>query len=676
MGSDLFRVQDISSKKFKMKKQRSHGWVDNAFVAPDIADEHAISYSNTDGFLGRILSPRRISFLFFAILFGIFAVFVRAAHLQVAEGDRYLALADNNRTNNEDIRADRGLIYDRFQKPLVQNVPNFVITVVPSSLPDDKGKRDSLLSNLYTDYLIHYSDETLEEFIQNIESLRINRAKADKALIVANAVKQDHAMKLQIESQSILGLQVEQYAKRKYLTEGPIVKDPNDTTIYPPVNSLSHALGYLTSLKEGEYEELAREGYLYNDVKGRSGLEATYEKELRGTYGRIQKEVDVFGEFKQVLNQQPAIDGLSLSTSLDLEMQRNIEQFARERLAEGEKERASIVVLKPSTGEVLSLVSLPTYDNNAFANGISQTEYSALIENSNQPLFHRAITGEYPSGSIYKPIVAAAAIQEGIVEPFTSFYSGGGIRINRWFFPDWRAGGHGNTNVYHALADSVNTYFYIVGGGLDDFTGLGVSRISDYSREFGLASPMRIDLPGESAGFLPSKAWKEEVKKERWYVGDTYHLAIGQGDLLVTPLQMAVMTATFANGGTVYRPHLVTGLLDKDLQEVSAIKPVVLNDQFIDEDAITAVQTGLARVVTQGSGRRLGDLPMDLAGKTGTAQWHTKRDPHSWFIGYAPFDNPEIAFVVMVEEGGEGSGLALSIAKDFLSWWIERRAAN
>lgn len=674
MSEDLFRVQELQTKRFTLKKKHKHAWVDNAFISPDIEDELAINYANTDGFLGRILSKRRITFLFTVLITGFTLVLSRAAHLQIAQGATYRSQADGNRIRSEDIRADRGLVYDRFQQPLVQNIPNFVVTIIPRSLPLDQEKRKTLLQELYQDYLLQYSDLTLDEFIAYVEASRLDRTKSDKQLILAQSLKQDHATRLQIESYRFPGLEVNQFARRKYLTEGPIGIDATDTTVYAPVQSLSHLLGYLTSLREGEYEEKSEEGYLYNDVIGRTGLEAYYEKELRGSYGKVQKEVDVFGNFNQVLHQEAPADGLSLQTSLDLEMQRTLELSLQTRMEEAEKARGSAIVMNPNTGEILSMVSLPTFDNNDFARGVTQAEYSSLIENKDQPLFHRAITGEYPSGSIFKPIVASAALHEGIVEPSNSFMSTGGIRINRWFFPDWRAGGHGLTNVYHALADSVNTYFYIIGGGYNDFTGLGVARISDYAKEFGLASQLTIDLPGESEGFLPSKEWKESVKNERWYVGDTYHLAIGQGDLLVTPLQMATMTATFANGGTVYRPHIVTDFIDKDLQPSSSFSPVILNEDFIDAASMDAVRQGLRRVVTQGSGRRLGDLPIEVAGKTGTAQWHSERDPHSWFMGFAPYDNPEIAFVVMVEEGGEGSGVSLSVAKDLLQWWSQNRS--
>ncbi len=257
--------------------------------------------------------------------------------------------------------------------------------------------------------------------------------------------------------------------------------------------------------------------------------------------------------------------------------------------------------------------------------------------------------------------------------PRTSYSSVGGIGINQFYFPDWKAGGHGWTNVYKAIAESVNTYFYIIGGGYQTFEGLGVERITSAARKYGLNTPLGIDLPSEASGFLPSKDWKEEVKKERWYIGDTYHYAIGQGDLLVTPLQMAAVISSFANGGTLYQPRLVTATLDKDLRVVDERAPVILEEQVADKEALAIVRTGLRQVVTIGSGKRLNEVSVAVSGKTGTAQWHSQKPPHAWFVGYAPSTNPTIAFSILVEEGEEGSAIPVTIAQDILNWWVSNR---
>jgi len=245
------------------------------------------------------------------------------------------------------------------------------------------------------------------------------------------------------------------------------------------------------------------------------------------------------------------------------------------------------------------------------------------------------------------------------------------LRIaNLWWFPDWKAGGHGITNVEKALAESVNTFFYIIGGGYQDFAGLGVGKITEYAKKFGLGEKLGIDIPGESKGFLPSEEWKEEVKGEQWYIGDTYHYAIGQGDILVTPLQVVSWISTFANGGTLYKPHLVKEIDSSEGELLQSVEPKILNENFISQNNINIVRGGLRSAVLTGSARRLQDLPVSSAGKTGTAEWGTDKIPHAWFTAFAPYENAEIAIVVLVEEGVEGSGVSLSVANDILYWYF------
>ncbi len=237
-------------------------------------------------------------------------------------------------------------------------------------------------------------------------------------------------------------------------------------------------------------------------------------------------------------------------------------------------------------------------------------------------------------------------------------------------FPDWRAGGHGMTDVYHAIADSVNTYFYIIGGGYGDREGLGVYKIKEYLEKFGLNALTNIDLPNEKPGFLPTPEWKKELKNEPWYIGDTYHLSIGQGDLLTTPLQIANYTAMFANGGILYQPRLVSKYYDQIKQEMVDFLPEVLNKDIVDQDIIEVIRQAMKRTVTAGSGRILNSLPVSAGAKTGTAQWHTDKDPHAWFTAFAPYNDSEIAITVLVEEGKEGSSITAWIVNDFLNWYF------
>ena len=275
-------------------------------------------------------------------------------------------------------------------------------------------------------------------------------------------------------------------------------------------------------------------------------------------------------------------------------------------------------------------------------------------------MFARAIAGEFPSGSTFKPFVAYAALADGIIREHSSFISTGGIRINEWFFPDWRSGGHGITDVRKAISDSVNTFFYIIGGGFDKTVGLGVEKITKYARSFGFGETTNLGLIGESDGFLPSKEWKIDAKGERWYVGDTYHLSIGQGDFLTTPLQMAVATSVIANDGFKLQPYLIQsidGPVAYDLQDNN--REII---QDLDHDALRIVKEGMRKTVTEGSARSLSWIPINISGKTGTAQTPGDRPYHSWFTGFAPFNNPEITLVVLVEEGGESNEAAVPLA--------------
>ncbi len=327
-------------------------------------------------------------------------------------------------------------------------------------------------------------------------------------------------------------------------------------------------------------------------------------------------------------------------------------------------------MLDPSTGEIISMVSLPDFDNNKFAQGISIEDYNNLIEDENMPLFNRSIKGEYPSGSTIKTIVAAGALEDGLITDKTGFMSTGGLLLyDRWFFPDWSAGGHGWTNVYRAISWSVNTFFYIIGGGYEDFEGLGVEGLKKYYNLFGLGERTGLDLLGEKSGLVPDPAWKMKYKNEQWYIGDTYHMAIGQGDVLVTPLQVANFTSVFANGGQLLKPHLVKEIISNDGTK-EFVDPTLIREKFISSENINIVRTGMRQAVTDGSAQYLANLAIPVAGKTGTAQWRSDKENHAWFTGFAPYNNPEVVITVLVEEGGEGSQVSVPITHDILNWYF------
>jgi penicillin-binding protein 2 len=433
---------------------------------------------------------------------------------------------------------------------------------------------------------------------------------------------------------------------------------------------MSHLLGYIGIINEDELEEYGGE-YSPIDYIGKTGLENFWESSLKGVKGKKHIEVDALGREKKVISEKTSKDGYNLILSIDLELQKQAEKVLRTHLEKLGLKKGSVVILEPDTGQVLALVSWPSYDNNVFARGIKTGEYQEFLKDKSNPLFNRAISGEFPAGSTIKPIFAAAALQEGVISENTSFLSTGGLSISKWFFPDWKSGGHGITNVRKAIADSVNTFFYYIGGGYRDFEGLGLDRLVEYSRKFGLGSQTGIDMKNEADGLVPTAEWKEEIKNEAWYIGDTYHFAIGQGDLLVTPLQVANFTNVFANRGKLMRPYLVTELRsDNNETVVQKIEPEIVRQDFIDDYNLEVVRQGMRQTVTQGSGRALNLLPVKVAGKTGTAQWSSQKNNHAWFTGFAPYNNPELTFTVLVEEGGEGSEVAVPIVRDILAWYF------
>jgi penicillin-binding protein 2 len=617
-------------------------------------EDSYIEGANRQGMVGRSFNPRKAIWLKI-FLFFLFAVLLsRLAWLQLAKGSYYYLLAEGNRIRNERIEAKRGIAYDRNFKPLVKNEANFVLYSLPCDLPRDEGEQKEMFGRLSE---LLGGKPSVDELVEITSKIKRGSLESYRPLFIADNLDYERAMLLYLETSNFPGIAVSNKNRRDY-------------QLYSL--SLSHIMGYTGKINEEELKNYGDE-YLPIDYIGKTGLEYFYENELKGSSGVKQIEVDALGKEKKIINATDPQDGHNLLLSLDVDLQKKIEETAGEYMKQAKASRASIVALDPRNGEVLALVSLPSYNNNFFAKGINTEEYNKLINHPDSPLFNRAISGEFPSGSTIKPVMAAAALEEKIITEYTTFLSTGGIRIGQWFFPDWKAGGHGLTEVKNALAWSVNTFFYIIGGGLDDFVGLGVDKIVHYETLFGLGSQLGIDLPGEASGFLPSKEWKEKTKGEKWYIGDTYHLSIGQGDLLVTPLQVADYTAFFANGGNLYRPHLVKEILNSKDEVLKVIEPEKIRQNFISGKNIDIVREGMRDTVTLGSAKILQDVPVPVAGKTGTAQWATDKPTHAWFTGFAPYDNPEIAITVLVEQGGEGSTVATPIVNDVLKWYFGGR---
>lgn len=630
---------------------RDVDWVEETFI--NYSDEEL---SRTDkNYLGLTLNNSKFIIFFICILIGVFLLFTRAAYLQVVMGTHYLNVAEQNRLRIYNLPAPRGIIYDVNGNQLVQNVPTFAIFLIPNDFPQSEQEMQELQTWLKNNLHEYEIDEKLEKIL----NIKPNEKEFYEPVLLVDNIDYEKAIQLKVDSSSLRSVLVDVLARREYVNT---YKDLE-------VKSLAHILGYQGKVNENEYQELKNKGYLFNDSIGKTGLEKVYEKQLRGVYGKEKIEIDATGKAIKIVSKEEVEKGDNLYLTIDLIMQAKLEEIIQNYLEKYNKKKAAAVVLDPQSGKIRSLISLPGFNSNLFAEGISSEDYQSLINDENQPLFNRTVSGEYPSGSTVKMVMGAAALEEGIVNERTSFLSVGGIRIGQWFFPDWRAGGHGYTDIRKAIADSVNTFFYIIGGGYGDREGLGVERIKEYCERFGLNQLTGIDLPNEKPGFLPSPEWKEEKKGEKWYIGDTYHLVIGQGDILVTPLQVANYTAVFANKGILYKPTLLDKYFVQSKNEIINNQPEVLKSEFVDPYNLTLIRQGLRQAVTKGSARILNSLPVTAGAKTGTAQWKQDAEPHSWFTAFTPYENTELVVTVLVEEGGDGSFLAANITNDFLNWY-------
>jgi len=455
---------------------------------------------------------------------------------------------------------------------------------------------------------------------------------------------------------------------------------------YPFALSSSHLLGFTGIISQDDRKILNTDLYDVNDFVGKFGLEAEYEKYLHGSNGENLVEVDATGKLLNVLGERKAIPGQTLVLNIDQELQQKLYDL----MAGGNSSRkGAAVALNPKTGAVLALVSLPGFDNNLFAHSIKKQDYQKLIQDKNLPMFNRAIAGTYPPGSTVKPMVATAALQEGVISENTVITDRGVLVIPNQYNPSiaynfygWKLDGLGPMNVFSAIAESSDIFFYVVSGGhpTSQVKGLGAEKLAEYYRKFNLGRITGIDLQGEKPGLVPDPDWKAKYYENnavmsKWYLGDTYHIGIGQGDVLATPLQVALWTSVFANNGVGYKPTILDKVVAGNGQTVFQAQPEIAVQGIADEKYIKIVQEGMRQTILAGSGRQLAALPVSSAGKTGTSQFDGS-DPkktHAWFTVYAPYEDPQIVITVLAEAGGEGHSVAVPVAKETLQWWADNR---
>ncbi len=574
--------------------------------------------------------------LFIGVLFG------RTFFLTVVKGEYYEAISQKNKTRAILVKAPRGRIYDRFGETLVYNVPRLDLIMLTNLSNSKKENLSDVLNKLQNLF-----PEKKDELAGNY-----NKQSAGTGYItLLKNISQKEALIFLENQADFVGVQVRKTAIRNYV----------DSLIF------SHILGYEGKIKKEELEQNPE--YSMTDSIGKQGLEKYYEKDLRGVSGKINLEVDSRGRIVRELETVSPKIGSDLVLNIDAQLQKKIFDSLAETLQKNDLKAGAAVALDPRTGGVLALVSYPSFDNNLFADGISKDDYQRLISDPSKPMFNRVIAGEYPPGSTFKPLMAVAALTEGVIDERTQIESRGGIRVGNWYFGDWKA--HGFTDVREAIAVSSDVFFYSVGGGYGSIRGIGMNNIKKYSEEFGLGQKTGIDLPGEVSGFIPTPEWKMKKLHEKWYIGNTYHASIGQGYITTTPLQLATYIASIANGGTLYKPKIVSQI-KKNNGETVYNRAEVIRRNFINPHILKVVQEGMRMTVMSGTAKMLNELSVPIAGKTGTAQYGRDDKTFGWFVSYAPYDNPEIVLVVLVE-GQEGHGYyAVPITKEVYQWYFDR----
>jgi penicillin-binding protein 2 len=428
--------------------------------------------------------------------------------------------------------------------------------------------------------------------------------------------------------------------------------------VYPHRTLAAHVLGHVGAVTDEELE--SRPDLQLFDWTGKMGIERVYDRYLQGEHGREVMEVDALGAPIRRLRREPARAGQTLVLTLDARL-----QAVAERALQGK--RGAVVALDPKTGEVLALASSPSFDPNWFSTGIKPERWRWLISHPAHPLQNRAIATTHPPGSTFKIVTAVAALMFGKVTPSTRIPCGGGRVVGRRFFRCWRR--HATLDLEHAIGQSCDSYFYTLG------LAVGPDRLAQVARLMGLGEKTGIDLPGESSGVIPTPAWKRHRYRERWYGGDTANMAIGQGYVAVTPLQMALVACAVANKGVVMRPHLLKERRDAQGRVIAKTTPKVLHRLPAPPSVWETVKRGMLAAVYSpgGTAGRLRDLPIQVAGKTGSSEHRKGAKTHAWFIAFAPADRPQIALCVMVEESGHGGEVAVPIAKEILAAFAQRQ---
>lgn len=574
---------------------------------------------------------------------------LRLFYLQVMEGSEYRRQSEINSIRLQDIDAPRGLIFDRHGTMLVDNRPSFDLFIVPK----DARPMDQTLEKL---------SRLLQEPVEILQA-RLDKSKKHGAytpVLIDEDVGRDTLAAVEVHRYDLPGVVVKVSPKRHYLYNQHAV----------------HLIGYMGEINA---EELRREAYADckgGDFIGKFGVEKSFEGHLRGVRGGNQVEVNATGQIVRILKTVPAQAGQDITLTIDHELQETAEYLLQDQ-------SGAVVAVDPDNGEILAMASSPTFDPNNFIVGMTRDVWSDLINNPFRPLENKAIQSEYPPASTYKIVTAIAGLEEGVIDSETTFYCPGFYKYGNRIYRCWRRGGHGEVNVVQALKHSCDVYFYQVG------EALGVDRLAWYAKAHGLGAATGIPIDGEVSGLIPTAAWKRKRMGVSWQGGETLSIAIGQGFNLVTPLQMAMLTAAVGNGGTRYRPIVVKSMQAGANGVRTVTEPEVVGQLPVGDTTLALVRRGLWAVVNESKGTahatRFEDV--DFSGKTGTAQVvgrkpetegenaeddednHFFKD-HAWFVAYAPSEHPRIAVAVIVEHGEHGSSAAAPVAREVIRKYL------
>ncbi len=576
-------------------------------------------------------SVRRLSrFLTFAlvIVLAVGGLTARLFYLQIVDGGRFATLATRNRTVLEAVQSPRGLIYDRSGRPLVTNVPTFAVKLRPADLP--QAQRPQVV-----DRLAALLGMDAAEINATIDS---NPGSSFDLVRIAGDVDENTARLIAEAGFDLPGVQIAVEARRQY-TYGSL---------------FSQILGYTGPVSADELAQLKALGYLPDDLVGKTGLESEYETELRGTYGSQNVERDAAGRRTQVLQTvSSAVPGDSLNLTIDTKEQKYAQTALEWAMTEIGLKRGVVIVMNPQTGEILALVSLPTYDDNLFARGISNADYQKLIDDPDKPLLNHATQAHYPPGSTYKIVTGTGGLADKKITATEQLQTKSFLTLGTTKFYDWNRRGFGPCDIYCGFGHSSDTYFFQVAG------MLGIDRLGYWADQFGFGQRTGIDLPGEVTGIVPTNQWKQDALGAPIFPGETYQAGIGQGYDVVTPIQLINAYAALANGGTLYQPQIVHDIVGPDGTVVLPFKPKIIRKLAAPASVLKTMRNAARNVVVVRHTYNLVDMPIKIAGKSGTAEFGVKdaqgRLPfHSWFVGWVPkdpvngsFDNHDSQLMVL-----------------------------